>query len=196
MSLEPSKARNASTRTSSLAEFRSVFADFRDLSALGLKGIIVAPISAVWLKTGLPLPSVMALATSVLVLVAQVWTFQAWYKLPVPRLRKRIPITAMAVVISLLAFIVLLVLFTVQPVKGEDRVVEGWIVRSNVKPLLNSDYTEENALRDSQYEAKEIWTTFSIGVTTAALQVTWIGAFTAFSAFLSTFIILQRRRPQ
>jgi hypothetical protein len=179
-----------------LAEFRSVFADFRDLSALALKGTIVAPISAVWLKTGLPLPSVMALTTSILVLVAQVWTFQAWYKLPVSRLRKRIPITAMAVVISLLAFILLLVLFTVQPVKGEDRVVEGWVVRSNVKPLLTSDYTAENALRDSQYEAKEVWTTFSIGVTTAALQITWIGAFTAFSAFLSTFIILQRRRPQ
>jgi hypothetical protein len=112
------------------------------------------------------------------------------------RLRKRIPITALAVVISLLAFILLLVLFTVQPVKGEDRVVEGWVVRSNVKPLLNSDYTAENALRDSQYEAKEVWTTFSIGVTIIALQITWIGAFTAFSAFLSTFIILQRRRPE
>ena len=177
-----------------LREFRSVLSDFKDLSALAFKGIIVAPVSAVWLNSGLPFPALTALVTSIFVLVTQIWVFQIWCTISTPKLKRRMHVGVICLGISLIGFLFLVGLFTVEPGTGRDRVVEGWVVRSDVKPLLNSGYTAEDALHDSRYDAKQVWTSSSVAFVTAILQLTWLVAFTSFAALVSSFIVLQRRR--
>lgn len=183
------------TAADGLKEFRSVLGDFKTLSSLGMKGAAIAPAAALWMHIGLPSPPLIALITSIMVLATQAWVFQSWYQMPPSRLKRRMKLCAAAVAVSFLSFMGLIAAFTVEVGAKGSRVIEGYVVRSDVKPLLGPAYTASNALRDSAYDAAEVWTRGSILTVTLGLESIWIMAFICFAAFLSAFIILQRRKP-
>jgi hypothetical protein len=93
-----------------------------------------------------------------------------------------------------LSSLVLLERFTVSPGECRDRVVVGYSLRSDVKPIVNESYTPEQALRESEYDPDKVWTKESIDVLRTLITVTWMATFAGFAVYLTVFIILQRLR--
>ena len=177
-----------------LDEFRDVLSDFRQLSSLGLKGAIAAPIANIFLRAGPPPTGLLSVLTSIAMLLAVVWVFQFWYSDEGPKLATRMKTTLVVLCISLIGTLALVQWFTVLPADDRDRVVEGFQVRSDVKPLLGPTLTPEQALAGSRYDPETIWTKESIAVMRATLTVGWLMAFSCLSLYIAAFIVLQRRR--
>ena len=95
--------------------------------------------------------------------------------------------------IGIVTSLALLWLFTATPGQGRARVVEGFSVRSDVKPLINSSYTPEQALRESEYDPAKVWTKESLISVQLSIIVIWMATFTFLAVYLTIFIILQRR---
>jgi hypothetical protein len=179
-----------------LNEFKSVISDFKKLNSLALKGAIVAPLIDLWLQVG-PMPSKPAAVLSSLVeFIVVIWVFQFLYQADERKLK--LGMNAALILFSAAMFMSLILLwtFSIAPNQSRQRVVEGYSLREDVRPLINDSYTAEEALRESAYDASKVWTKSSIVIVTLLISVTWIAAFASFAFYLTVFIVLQRRRSK
>jgi hypothetical protein len=95
--------------------------------------------------------------------------------------------------VGMASSLILLGRFSVSPGQDREKVIEGYSLRSDVRPLINDSYPAEQALRDSEYDAEKVWTKGSIAILHVLIIVAWTGTFACFAIYLTTFIILQRR---
>jgi hypothetical protein len=177
-----------------LSEFKEVLSDFQQLSSLALKGIVAAPLMDIWLKLGPPPAKAIGALTALMEFVAVVGVFQFWSDTKERNLRVRMLIALGVFLAGLVSSLVLLQRFTVSPGQGRDRVVEGYSLRADIKPIVNESYTPEQALRESEYDPDKVWTRESIALLRVLITVTWMATFAGFAVYLTVFIILQRRR--
>jgi hypothetical protein len=178
----------------SLRDFRSFLADFRGLSSLGLKATAVAPFAGIWLKTGLPLPGLMAGLTSLAEFITVMCLFQAMEKSTNPRLKKGMYVGIWFSAASMLGLLIVFVFLTMVPGSGQDRKVKGFVVQPNVAELINGTYTVADALRDTSYDPEKVWTTWSVKTSEILLQLFWLGTFISLASVLTCFSMLERRR--
>jgi hypothetical protein len=176
-----------------LVEFKEVVADFRDLGALAVKGAVAVPLIDVWLKIGPPPAQAIAGLASLIEVIAAAWVFQFGFNREEERLRLWMKAALAVFVLCLVSSLALLQRFTVMPGQGRERVVEGFWLRPDVKPLINDSYTPEQALRESEFEPSKVWTSGSIAVLRTGLTVMWLATYASFAVYLTTFVILQRR---
>jgi len=177
-----------------LAEFKEVLSDFRQLASLALKGVVAAPLADVWLKLGPPPSKAVGVLTALVEFLAVVWVFQFWFNAEERKLRVRMFIALAIFLVGLVSSLGLFARFAVSPGQGRDRVIEGYSLRPDVRPIINESYTPEQALRESEYDPDKIWTKESIAILQTLITVTWIGTFACFAIYLTIFIIFQRRR--
>jgi hypothetical protein len=177
-----------------LAEFKEVLADFRQLGSLALKCTVAVPFADLWLKLGPPPARSIAVLTSLLEFLAVVWVFHFWYHVTDNKLNSRMKIALVLFCVGIVGSLFLMNKFTVSPGEGRDRVVEGWIIRPDIEPLIGSSYTPEQALKDSEYDPEKVWTKDSVVVMRTLITVVWIGTFDCLAIYLTVFIIAQRRR--
>lgn len=177
-----------------LTEFRAVLSDFRQLGSLALKGAIAAPLADIWLKIGPPPSRSIGMLATLLEFLAVIWVFQFWFDAEDRSLRLRMKVALGVFIVSLPSSLVLLERFSVSPGQDKDRVIEGYALQPDVKTLVTSSYTPEQALRESEYDPEKVWTRQSIVVLRAIISGLWILAFVCFAVYLTVFIILQRRR--
>jgi len=180
--------------TNGLSEFKEVLADFQQLGSLALKGAVAAPLADIWLKLGPPPAEAIGVLTALVEFVAVVCVFQFWSNTKERKLRARMLIGLGVFLVGLVSSLVLLQRFTVSPGQGRDRVVEGYALRLDIKPIVDESYTPEQALRESEYDPDKVWTKESIAVIRTLITVTWMATFACFAVYLTVFIILQRRR--
>jgi hypothetical protein len=180
--------------TTGLSEFKEVLADFQQLGSLALKGVVAAPLADLWFRLGPPPVKSIAVLTSLMEFLAVVWVFQFWYNLAEQKLNIRMKLALCFFVLGLVSSLVLLSRFTVSPGEGRERVVVGWSIRPDVKPLIDSSYTAEQALRDSEYDPDKVWTKESVLVVRTSITIVWIATFVCLAVYLTVFLILQRRR--
>jgi hypothetical protein len=178
---------------SGLKEFREVFADFKGTASLAMKGALAVPLVAAWVNLGPPPKQLVALLTPLAQLLALIWVFHFWGRLPAKRLDRRMKA-------SLAGFCLLGVLslflnhqFTYTRGDGVAPLVEGFQIRQDVLPVLRADYTAEDALRGSQFDAEEIWTKGSVAVMRVTLPGFWVTSYVCLSVYLAAFIISHRR---
>jgi hypothetical protein len=179
---------------SGLNQFRLVLTNFRQLSALAVKGAVAAPAIAAWIKIGPPPATLLAVLTPVLELIALVWVFHFWFFSETKALNVRMKIAFVCFSIGLVSSLILVEQFTVFPGPGRDRVIEGFILRPDVKPILTATYTSEDALRDHEFDPMQVWTRESVTTLRVLLPFFWMLTFVAFSIFLAVFIIVQSQR--
>jgi hypothetical protein len=179
--------------TNGISEFKAVLSNFQQLGSLAIKGAIAAPLADIWLDLGPPPAKVVGGLTALIEFVVVVTVFQFWFNCEERKLRFRMLIALGVFVVCLLSSIMLLDKFTVSPGVGRDRVIEGYSLRPDVEPLINESFTPEQALRESEYDPDKVWTRGSIALLRALITVTWIAAFAGFAAYLTLFVISQRR---
>jgi hypothetical protein len=177
-----------------LKEFKEVLLDFRQLASLALKGAVAAPLVDLWLRIG-PVPTKpVAVLSSMVEFLAVVWVFQFWRKAGERKLHIRMKAALVVFALGMVLSLVLLWLFTVSPGQGRDRVVEGFSVRPDIKPLISDSYTPEQALRESEYDPEKVWTKGSVVTMQTSIITIWMVTFASVAMYLTIFIILQRRR--
>jgi hypothetical protein len=177
-----------------LSEFRSVLADFQQFGSLALKGVLVAPIADIWVNLGPPPSKAIGLLTSLSQMVAVIWVFQFWSIGNERALRVRMRVALVVFFVGLVSSLVLLDLYSVSPGQGRERVIEGYALRSDIEPLISSSYTPDQALRESEYDSDKVWTKRSVIVLRTAITAIWMCTFGSFAVYLTTFVILQRRK--
>lgn len=182
--------------TSGMSEFKSVIADFRQLGSLALKGVVTAPWVDLLVKIGPPPAQVVALLTSLFEFVVILWGFHFWSGMDGGKLNRRMKVALAMFCVGMLASLMLLARFTVSPGKGRERVIEGWTVRADVKPIINSSYTPEQALRDSEYDPDQVWTSTSVAAMRVLITGLWLATFASFAGYLTAFIMQHRRQVQ
>jgi len=177
-----------------MSEFKAVISDFGQLSTLALKGVVAAPWLDVWLKIGPPPAKSIAVLTSLAEFVTVVWGFHFWSNLNQRRVNIRIQFALGMFCVGLVSSLFLITMFTESPAEGRDRVIKGWNVRADVQPIIGPSYSPEQALRDSEYDPTAVWTPASVALMRIVLTVVWLGTFASLAAYLTGFILLQRRR--
>jgi hypothetical protein len=178
-----------------LQEFKRVVTDFHELSSLAVKGTVALPLLNLWSKVGPPPTTAIAVLTSGLQFLAVMWTFHFWHDTAEKNLNRRMRLCGALFVVGLIASGVLLKQFTVRPGPSRDPVVEGYALRSDVQPLVGPNHTPLDALREAEYDPSEVWTSASVTVVHVVLVVCWMTTFVTIAMFISTFLMLQRRRP-
>lgn len=181
--------------TRGLAEFREVLGDFRKPGPLGLKAAVVAPFLGLWKEIGAPPTAIVPALTTVAEVVALVAMFQFWRHKPVPKLETRMKVALVCLVAGFIASLALVWHFTVSPGAGRERVVEGLRLRSDIAPLIGSTYSPEEALRDNEYDATQVWTKTSVTAMRVLVPAVWLATFVALAVYLGLFVMIQRR-PQ
>jgi hypothetical protein len=177
-----------------LREFKDALSDFRELTALAVKGTIAVPLVALVLKFGPPPSGEVCVLTSGAVFLSMIWTFQFWRNLSEKCLRFRMKSAVLIFCITLSTSGILLATRTLRPGPNRDRIVLGYKLRPDYKRLVSAPPTPMEALEEAEYDPYRIWTSSSIVVVETALIASWVIAFTAAGMFVSAFAILQRRR--
>jgi hypothetical protein len=176
-----------------LDEFKELLSDFRSLSGLAIKGTVVLPLFNLWIKLGPPPSVAISTLTSVTMFLAVLWVFHFLHDEARDRLGIKMKVSIVVAFLAALGSFILLEQFTVSWKKGADAVVAGFQVRPNVAPLLNTNYTDRQALADAQYQPELIWSQWSITVVHVAMVLCWLLAFLSVARFVAMFILLQKR---
>lgn len=180
-----------------LTEFKNVLTDFGQLNSVALKGAVVLPLADIWLKLGPPPSKAIGGLTALAEFLAVVCVFQFWSRMQDGKLRTRMKISHSLFLVGMASSLLLLSRFSVSPGQDREKVIEGYSLRSDIRPLINDSYPAEQALRDSEYDAEKVWTKGSIAILHLLIIVAWTGTFACFAIYLTTFIVLQRRfRPK
>lgn len=189
-----SRSSDKKTR-SGLAEFKAVLSDFRELTAVAVKGAIATPAVALILRFGPPPAIEIATLTSVAVFFATLWTFEFWRNLAESRLRVRMKVFAGLFCATLLLAGVLLATHTVRPAPDRDRIVFGYQVTPDFARFVTAPPTPLEALAEAEYDPYRIWTATSIAVVQVTSTILWVVSFVSAGLFVSGFAILHRRGP-
>jgi hypothetical protein len=172
-----------------LQEFRQVLKNFRELGSLAVKGTVALPLLNIWLKFGPPPAAAMAICTSALQFLAVMWTFHFWHGTPRKNLDRRMRVCAVLFVLGLLASGVLLERFTMRPGPKREVVVKGYVLRSEVQPLIGPNFDTTAALQAAGYDPEQVWTAASIGTIHVLLVASWMIAFVSIAMFISAFLL-------
>jgi len=102
------------------------------------------------------------------------------------------------IIISAITFLIYMIAlenFTyVHPVNME-RMATGLILRSDVRPIINEQFTVIDALKSAEYKANEIWEAWSISVIHIILFLLWFIFFVNLSILIGTlFFIIDKQQ--
>jgi len=179
-----------------LRRFLSLLADFRQMTSLALKGVLVGPAIAAMARLAPP-PEYSVTSATVLVQFASIiWLFQFSPVNNQSKLQRQMKRAAVVFVVCAIVCFFLTEQFTVSIGHSRKRVVIGWKVRPEVQAITTPAYTAFDALRGYEYDADRVWTTGSIMVMWVALVLTWMLTFAALTMYIGYFILLQSVIPQ
>lgn len=179
--------------THGLREFASVISDFRRMSSLGLKGVMVAPAVYAAAKLAPPPGTDLVVVTTLLQFGCAVWLFQFWNALTSTSLERRMKIAAVGFLVTAASCFVMTQTHTVGIGSSKDKVVIGYTVLPEIKTILSPTFTADDALRGYQYDPEKVWTQGSIMVMQCAICGSWVVAFLMLTTFMGAFVLLQRR---
>jgi hypothetical protein len=179
-----------------LQEFKQVLKSFRELGSLAVKGTVALPLLNIWLRFGPPPTAAIAVLTSGIQFLAVMWTFHFWHSTDQKNLNRRMSFCVALFLGGLVASGALLEQFTIRPGPSRECIVEGYILRSDVQPLIGPNHTPLDTLREAEYDPSQVWTRTSITAIHVLLVASWMTTFASVAMFISTFLMLQRTRRE
>lgn len=180
-----------------LDEFRAALGDYKSVASLAMAGGVVAPLADYAIGLGPPWPWAggVPISTSIVELLTLICVFHFWSRSG----RKRSSLQMILLLSLLVVFFGSYLYFNSAYIyfsPGDDQKhVKGFTIRDDVKPLISSDYTPDDALRDAEYRAEEVWTASSITTMRLTLLSLWLASFICLSAAIASFVLYHRRRP-
>ena len=161
----------------------------RQLGSFAAIAAVAAPLLNVFLRFGPPPPGKVAIVTSGFVFLAVMWTRHFWRGLARTNLKRRAWLCAALFVVWSIVSGVLLKQFTIRPDPGGRTFVKGYVLRSDVKPLIGPNHTPADALREANYGTGYVWTAGSITAIQVLLVSCWVATFVSAVMFISAFFM-------
>lgn len=182
---------NGTDETTGLATMRSIVTDVSTLAGWGVKGAIAMPLADFILAFGPPWPKGMPILTSLLEIVALAVVVSYVHGRDARVMKRAL---GGCLVLAAFAFAVYLALVSglVHEAPDGTRLVAGYTLRADVEPLITEMYPPFAALRDANYDAREVWTAGSITVARLSLVMAWALAFCSFVGFLGIFAMSEK----
>jgi hypothetical protein len=177
-----------------LQEFKALLSNVKSITSWAVNGIILVPLADVVLKLGPPWPKGVPILTSLAELLVLMCIFQFCFRASRKRLSRCMLIAIFVMCLSFFGYLILVNSFTFSPPSTTARYAKGFSVRSNVKPLINDQYTENDALQDAEYDPKNVWEPWSITTVEVSLLALWLILFGSLSLFVGAFVMFQQRK--
>src|SRR5579871_1875644 len=179
-----------------LDEFKDVLKDFRGLSLWAIGAGVSAPFITAFLDVIPPWPKGIAPITALVELLTLICAFQFLGSAGRRRLNRLMIISLLVVIMTGIAYLTLFIRFTFEipttktiAASGFSCTAEALAVYRGVCPLASKE-----VLAAAQYEAPQIWQSWSIDVVRLSLLSVWIVCFCALSLLVGLFVIFQRRQ--
>jgi hypothetical protein len=176
-----------------LREFSSVIADFRHLSSLAMKGVMITPAVIGAEQLAPPPGTSLVIVTTLLQFCCAVWIFQFWFSCNTSTLKSVMRIAGVCFVLFAGVCFCLTELYTKKVGDSATKVVIGYAVKPEIATILSPTFTTTDALRGSQYDPDRVWTRYSLLVMRSSVVGSWIITFLSLTTYFGTFILLQRK---
>jgi hypothetical protein len=175
-------------------EFRSTLADYKSIGPWALGGTVFVPLADYAIRLGPPWPDGLAIITSIVELLVVLTVFHFWYRSSYKRASRRMLLAIALLVGCFGVYLYLNSLFTFTAGANAAKYIKGYAVRPDVAPLITADFTVDDALASSEYNAEAVWTKGSIAVMRIILLFLWLISFALLSMTISSFVIYHRRK--
>jgi hypothetical protein len=180
-----------------LDEFRAALLDYKSISSWALGGSVAVPLADYVMHLGPPWPWAggVPVITSVAQLLTLICVFHFWSRSSRKGVGRRMVGLIILLVVFFGAYLYLNSSFTFSSPVDSEKHVKGFKVRPDVAPLITSNYTTNDALKEAEYHPEEVWTSSSITATRLLLLFFWLSSFIFLSSTISVFVLYQRRQP-
>ncbi len=181
-----------------MENFRKFILDFNSLTSWLAKGAILAPFLTIVYSLGPPYPSLTAacIITSLLQLLSLMYVFTFWSKLNQNKLQRLFKINLLLFCLGFILYILLFQFFTKPAGSQTDLEVTGFVVKQEIKEILASDFTIDDAFEGSSYNPIKIWEPWSVYTMRTILLVSWLLMFTCITFSIALFALMQRPKAQ
>jgi hypothetical protein len=179
-----------------LGNFFSFVSDFKNVAALLGKAAILAPFVGLLLNIGPPwpggtgVPTLTALA-EVLVLI---YIFQFFTSLAKRRLEKRLRIFFLIVTLWFAVYITFYSLFVFDIPLTKSKDVSGFILKPEIQQLLRPGYDVDRLLEGAEWDASQIWVSWTIKTVRVVLLLSWLLFFVSIACCIAVFVVMQRKQ--
>lgn len=181
----------------SLDEFRAALLDYKSISSWAMGGSVAVPLVDYVMRLGPPWPWAggVPIITSVAELLTLICVFHFGLRASRKGTSRKIVSLLLLLAIFFGVYLYLNSTFTFSSPVNEEKHVKGFTLRSDVAPLIASDYTPDDALKSAEYRPDEVWTSSSITTMRLTLLFLWLFSFVSLSAAIGSFVLYHRGRP-
>jgi hypothetical protein len=149
------------------------------------------PVLNLIVHTGPPWPDRTSIACFTIVVN---WTFLLtayvlWRNASEEHLRRRLVMLAALFLSSFVVYTILSASFVHDAPDRVHQVAAGFIIKSNIVPLLAEDSVVE-LLKGSEYKSTEVWVPWTVHCIRASLLITWLAIFGGLSALTAAALLL------
>jgi hypothetical protein len=178
-----------------LQEFKEVISDYKSAISWVVKGAVAAPLADFVLHLGAPWPLGVPVITSVVELIILILTFHFWRAKSQKFLTRCMLAVLVILTVSFGTYLYLFDSYTFVNPATSKRYAKGFVPRSEIERLIPQQFNSlDAALAGAEYKEEDIWTSNSLTAARLALLGTWLTLFGSLAAFLSTFVLAQRKR--
>jgi hypothetical protein len=165
-----------------------ILREVRSLGTWAAATAAAAPLVDLITRVGPPTPEGMPFITSFAVLVSILFAVQYWSarsRAVKARMRR-------ALLTGIIGFIFYIFAFSCFVVRVPGGVVStGIVVKPSVARLLGPHYSTRDALKDAEFEPRDVWEEWSVGLVEVSLVLTWLTMASSVALFIGGFSVLQ-----
>ena len=181
-----------------MENFKKFLLDFRSVSSLIAKGIIIAPFIGLITYLGPPWPSLTgsSLLSTVVQIFSLMYAFEFWSDRSKTRLKRLFRLCLIVAAVSLLSYMLLFSLRTYPAPTDSQRQVKGIYYQERVKLVISDKYTESMALEGAGWDPLKVWEPWTVELMRMLVLSVWLILFVAITLSIASFTILQHKTSQ
>jgi hypothetical protein len=181
-------------RSSGLDPFRGVLRDVKELWAWAA-GAAAVPFLANLAALAPPWPPAIVYLTAIIELIALILAFQFLKKARVRTINRVLAVSAAILFLSSILYLGLLSEFSYQIPGAKLTAVKGFVCTAEAIAAFagKCPWLGETELKQAEWFAPHLWTSWSITIMRVLLASVWLLAFMMLTTVLGSFVVHQRR---
>lgn len=179
-----------------LGPFRNILRDVKELWAWAA-GAATIPFLANLAALAPPWPPAIVYLTAIIELIALILAFQLLRKASPQTINRVLAVSAILLFTLSVFYLVLLSQFTYDIPGTKITSIKGFTCSSEaaIAYPAKCPWLGERELKQAEWYAPHLWTTWSITLTRVALTSIWLSSFMMLTLVFGTFVVYQRRTP-
>jgi hypothetical protein len=179
-----------------MEDFKKFILSFNSLTSWLAKGVILAPFLALVYSLGPPYPDIKAvcITTSLFQLLSLMYVFSFWTGTSKRKLQRSFKVGLLLFALGFISYILFFQFFTIPTNSKTTLVVKGFVVRQEIKEIIEPTFTLYDAFKGYGYDPIRIWEPWSVYVMRTGLLMSWLLVFICATVSIALFTIIQRKK--